>query len=248
MVLHIGVDCEDKMLNNEIVDRLRYFFEKKSYKVTYRIENSDYHVNRILNEYNVRTHEKLLLSAFNRSLCYYSENLNLYDLCFWNGTILTDFMETNQKIPKNYIKQINKFFPNLDLYLTISYEEIDNFELPFNLNHKIIIYDEENGFTNVVKSIFDNLPRCQWCGKLFTKSRQNKKYCSSKCKKYALEEQYRQNNRNYYHRYKNVMSERSKGQLGSRGANLHGTADLNPLREMEKIRKAKKALGLKPIQ
>ena len=44
------------------------------------------------------------------------------------------------------------------------------------------------------------------------------------------------------------MSERAKGQLGSKGANLHGSADSNPIKELEKIRKAKKALGLKPIQ
>ena len=44
------------------------------------------------------------------------------------------------------------------------------------------------------------------------------------------------------------MSERKKGGLGSKGANLHGRADTNPVRELEKVRNAKRALGLKPIQ
>ena len=44
------------------------------------------------------------------------------------------------------------------------------------------------------------------------------------------------------------MTERQKGGLGSKGANLHGKADPNPLAELEKVRNAKRALGLKPIQ
>ena len=44
------------------------------------------------------------------------------------------------------------------------------------------------------------------------------------------------------------MTERQKGALGSKGANLHGRADPNPLAELEKVRNAKRALGLKPIQ
>ena len=79
-------------------------------------------------------------------------------------------------------------------------------------------------------------------------SKTHKKYCKNKCKEYSLAEQYRINNRNYYHRYKNVMTERQKGGLGSKGANLHGKADPNPLAELEKVRNAKRALGLKPIQ
>ena len=103
-------------------------------------------------------------------------------------------------------------------------------------------------FKNVVKACFDNLPTCNWCPRLFKPNKTHKKYCSDKCARYSLEEQYRVNNREYYKRYKDTMTERQKGGLGSKNANLHGKPDPNPLKEMEKVRRAKKSLGLKPIQ
>ena len=48
-------------------------------------------------------------------------------------------------------------------------------------------------FENIVKKCFEYLPKCNWCGRIFTKSTKNKKYCSSKCRKYAREEQNREN-------------------------------------------------------
>jgi hypothetical protein len=100
-------------------------------------------------------------------------------------------------------------------------------------------------FDSIVKKCFEHLPRCNWCGRFFTKSTKNKKYCSKKCRDYSRQEQNRENNRNYYNRYKDTLSERTKGQLGSKNANLHGKADPNPIAELEKVRKAKRSLGLK---
>ena len=93
--------------------------------------------------------------------------------------------------------------------------------------------------------MYEHLPRCNWCGRFFTKSFKNKKYCSKKCREYAREEQNRENNRNYYNRYKDTLSERSKGQLGSMGANLHGKADKDIEQEKRKVKNAMKSLGLK---
>jgi hypothetical protein len=100
-------------------------------------------------------------------------------------------------------------------------------------------------FENIVKKCFEKLPKCNWCGRIFTKSTKNKKYCSSKCRKYAREEQNRENNRNYYNRYKDTLTERQKGQLGSYGANLHETPDTDIEEEKRKIKNAMKSIGLK---
>jgi hypothetical protein len=100
-------------------------------------------------------------------------------------------------------------------------------------------------FESIVKKCFEQLPRCNWCGRLFTKSTKNKKYCSHKCRKYAREEQNRENNRNYYNRYKDVLTERQKNQLGSKGANLHGKADKDIEKEKQKVKNAMKSVGLK---
>ena len=96
----------------------------------------------------------------------------------------------------------------------------------------------------IVKILFDVLPTCSWCGRLFTKSVSNKKYCCKDCKAYAKEEQNRDNFRNYYNRYKDTMSEAKKGALGSRGANLHGRANKDSEVESKLIKNEMRRLGL----
>ena len=99
-------------------------------------------------------------------------------------------------------------------------------------------------FRETIETIFEVLPTCNWCGRLFTKTVHFKKYCSHNCKDYAKEEQNRLNFRNYYKRYKDTMSESKKGALGSRGANLHAHANDDPEIEPRLISNEKKRLGL----
>ena len=99
-------------------------------------------------------------------------------------------------------------------------------------------------FREAIETIFEVLPTCNWCGRLFTKTVHFKKYCSNNCKDYAKEEQNRENFRNYYKRYKDTMSEARKGALGSRGANLHVHANTDHEVEARLISNEKKRLGL----
>ena len=99
-------------------------------------------------------------------------------------------------------------------------------------------------FKETIETIFEVLPTCNWCGRLFTKTTHFKKYCSKNCKDYAKEEQNRLNFRSYYKRYKDTMSEAQKGALGSRGANLHAHANSDHEVEARLISNEKKRLGL----
>lgn len=250
MVLHIGIDgIIDK---NQIINRLIDFFTHKNYKCRKAETPANKEINQILDNYDLLKHEIALLYAFDRSLTYYLEDWEQYDLVFWNNTDIFNYVaHTDEKTPAKYIRQINKYYPKMDLYIALT---TDNtyYNNKFKTLKNIIIIpytDDEPKLTEeIVKAMFDNLPTCNWCPRLFKPNRKHKKYCSDECAKYSLEEQYRVNNREYYKRYKNTMSERSKGGLGSKNANLHGTADPNPLEELEKVRRGKRALGLKPIQ
>ena len=268
MVLHIaidGIDCTGKTTHTR---HLLEFFKNKKYKVTVRSTPVHPPILKILTEYNLLNHEIALLTAFDRSLTYYGENWEEYDLVLWDTSILHDYAYlTDENTHQVYIKQLNRYFPLLDLYIIIKTDEYireqddqlhNNYslirkyeELETHKNTKTVKYhknEPEKTFEEIVKTIFDNLPRCNWCGKLFTPNQKRYKYCTDECAKYSKEEQYRINTRNYYHRYKDVMSEKQKGGLGSKGANLHGTPDPNPLVEMEKLRKHRRAVGLKPFK
>ncbi|WP_458454377.1 hypothetical protein [Methanobrevibacter sp.] len=267
MVLHIAVDGIDGVGKTTIVDKLCNFFTKKAYNCTSRKQPSNPEIISILNQYNLTNHEIALLMAFDRSFTYYGENWEKYDLVFWDRSILSSYAyNMDNHTPRNFIRQINKYFPLLDLYIIIESDKILN-EQDYTTNKEIIknyqwlskkhkntqtIKYKENQpdkvFDEVVQCIFNNLPKCNWCGRLFTPTQKLKKYCRSECSKYSLEDQYRVNNRNYYMRYKDTWGDRRKRALGSKNANLHGTADPNPFAELEKVRRAKKSLGLKPIQ
>lgn len=238
MVLHIALNGKDKQLNNKIIQHLQEFYKKKQYKITTIKEQP-----KMDNQYTLN--QQLLLKSFHRNKTYQQKKWNKYQLILWNGSIIDDYQQTeNTKIPYNYVTKINKYNHIHDIYITIGEPAK---KIPRKYNHHNIPNNDKL-FEEIVKTIFDNLPRCQWCGKLFKPNKNNYKYCTKKCSKYSLEEQLRINNRNYYHRYKDVMTERQKGGLGSKNANLHGTPDTDPLRELEKVRNAKRALGLKPIQ
>ena len=239
MTLFIAINGE---YNKKLMEHLLKFYKEKQYKITIIEEQGNIEVEYILNNYNLLLHEKLQLKAFNRSFTYYLENWEKYQIVIFTGSIIDDYtLIQNTDIPHTYIKKLNQYQPIYDLYITIGE---CNVKLNKQYNHQQV-QNDENVFENLVKTIFDNLPRCNWCGKLFKPNKDNYKYCSKKCSKYSLEEQMRINNRNYYHKYKDVLSEKQKGALGSKNANLHGTADPNPFAELEKVRRAKKSLGLR---
>lgn len=267
MTLHIALEGIDGVGKTTLIKKLVDFFTKKEYNVTSRKQPASSEIIGILNKYNLTSHEIALLMAFDRSFTYYMEDWEQYDLVIWDRSILSSYVyNTDEKTTKTYIKQINKYFPEMDLYIILTTDKplqeqdytenntktlIQKYNQLIQENENIIGVKRQDNIEKTLKetvlTIFDNLPRCQWCGKLFKPNRHQYKYCKNECSIESKKEQYRINNRAYYHRYKDVMGDKQKGQLGSKGANLHGTADLNPLMEMQKIRRAKKALGLKPI-
>ena len=268
MVQHISLEGIDGVGKSTQVDLLVDFFRKKKYKVRKAVQPVNEEVINILKQYKLLPHEIALLMAFDRSFSYYMEDWEEYDIVIWDRSILSSYVyNTDDNTPSFFIKQINRYFPLMDLYIIITHDNLLKGADYQNNNDTIIqkygeiaethpntittpyLPDEpEKMTTNIIRLIFDNLPRCEWCGRIFTPTSTHKKYCRKKCSEEAFKEQCRTNNRNYYNRYKNVMSERKKGGLGSKGANLHGRADTNPVRELEKVRNAKRALGLKPIQ
>ena len=267
MVLHIAFDGIDGVGKTTLIENLQNFLSKKQYNVRVAIQPSQKPIISILNNMDLCNHEIALLMAVDRSLTYYDADWHQYDIVLWDRSILSSYAyNTDKNTPKTFIKQINRYFPLMDLYIIIEHETlldkqdytnktdlIEKYELLKN-NHKnttsikYIKNEPKKMLEETVKILFEKLPTCNWCGRLFTPTQEYKKYCSDNCRKYSLEEQYRINNRNYYHRYKDVMTERQKGQLGSKGANLHGTPDPNPIVELEKLRKHRKAIGLKPFK
>lgn len=269
MVLHIAIEGVDGVGKSTMVSKLHDFFKNKNYNVRTAIQPINKEVIEILENYNLSNHEIALLMAFDRSFSYYGEDWEQYDLVIWDRSILSSYVyNTDKTVPNLFIKQINRYFPDMDLYIVITtdeycaeqdythkkhYDLIKKYDKFIKSKDNIISVEYIEGkpelvFESIVKALFDELPRCNWCGRIFTPSKKYKRYCKEDCRKNSLSEQYRINNRNYYNRYKDVMSEKQKGGLGSKGANLHGTPDPNPVRELRKVRNAMKAQGLKPIQ
>ena len=267
MTLHIAIDGIDGTGKTTMTEKLADFLKHKNYKVRTAVQPVCPEIITILQNYNLTNHEQALLFAFDRSLTDYGENWDEYDLVIWDRSILSSIAyNTDNNTPLKYIKQINKYFPEMDLYLVIqpTSEDItetpDYNDTPLDLilekydyiisNYKNTVKvpyqpgEPEAMFQDIVEILFEELPRCNWCGRFFTPTKHYKKYCKDECRKYGLQEQRRVNNSNYYYRYRDVMTEKQKGGLGSKNANLHGKADPNPLKELQKIRNAKRALGI----
>lgn len=245
MTLHIALDCTEHSQKSTQVKFLQEFFTKKSYRVKTVTQPQDKIITYMLNNYNLTLSEISLLMAADRSLSWSNNDFTDYDIIIWNGCVLTNLTDDN--VRPSFIKCINKFFPVMDLYVLINPDEnsevlASNYPNVFSLQS--VGEKPEIVFKNVLEIIFENLPTCRWCGRLFTKTISNKKYCSDKCKHYAKEEQNRENFRNYYHKYKDTMDETKKGALGSRGANLHAHANSNHEVEYRLINNEKRRLGL----
>ena len=271
MTLNIAIEGIDGTGKTTMVDRLVDYYRnhtkqsKYNYRVCKAVQPANKEIINILKNNELCSHEIALLMAFDRSLTYYNNNWSDYDLVFWDRSILSSYAyNTDKDTRSTFIKQINRYFPEMDLYIVIQantlldvpdytdkpikqimkrYEQlIKNYPNTYKVQY---VPDEpETVFNNIIKIIHDNLPRCGYCGKHYRPTNQYRKYHSSECKKKAWEDQNQENNRRQYHKYKHTKTEKQKGALGSRGANLHGKPDPNPVRELEKVRNAKRAMGL----
>ena len=264
MVLHIAIEGIDGTGKTTQAIRLSKFFHKKNYKVAYLNQPHHQDIIYILQNRKLSNDQIALLMAVDRSITYYENNFNNLDIVIWDRSILSSYVyNTDEKVNHEFIKNINRYFPAMDLYIVIDNDNILTKQDYTNTKDIITKYRRmisENDnitsvkyipnsidevFESIVKRCFEFLPKCNWCGRLFTKSTKNKKYCSSNCRKYAREEQNRENNRNYYNRYKDTLTERQKNQLGSKGANLHGKADKDIEQEKRKVKNAMRSVGLK---
>jgi thymidylate kinase len=264
MVIHIAIDGIDGVGKTTQAIRLVKFFHKKNYKVAYLNQPHQKDIIYILQNRKLSNDQIALLMAVDRSITYYENNFKDFDIVVWDRSILSSYVyNTDEKVNKEFIKNINRYFPPMDLYIIITADKIlakQDYTNTDDIIHKYekLVQGNDNiasvkyipnnideVFENIVKKCFEKLPKCNWCGRIFTKSTKNKKYCSTKCRKYAREEQNRENNRNYYNRYKDTLTERQKGQLGSYGANLHSKPDTDFEKEKQKIKKGMKALKLK---
>lgn len=268
MTLHVALEGIDGVGKSTQVERLFDYFKSEDYCVRKAVQPVNEEIINILKNYKLLPHEIALLMAFDRSFTYYGEKWEDYDIVIWDRSILSSYAyNTDKNTPDFFIKQINRYFPLMDLYIIITTDDLiedadyqsTNKNLIKKYNRLAETYNntvttpylpnESDKMTkNIIQLITDHLPRCEWCGRIFTPTQAHKKYCTTECSTEANREQCRENNRNYYNRYKDVMSERQKGGLGSKGANLHGRADPNPIAELQKVRNAKRALGLKPIE
>lgn len=251
MTLHIALDIIDDTGKIKVIEKLKEFLTKKSYKTKTLNPSQNESALYILNEYNLSVSEKAQVMAINRSLCLHNESFEEYDVVLWDKSVLSDYIYyTNKNIKPSFIRNINKFSHRMDLHIIICNNKLSDELHKFIKKHYNVHFidysvgEYDRVLENIVKMIFDELPKCRWCGRLFTKSAKNKKYCSDNCRHHAKEEQNRDNFRNYYKRYKEVLSESKKGALGSKGANLHGSANLDSKVELKLINKEKKRLGL----
>ena len=265
MALHIALDGVDGVGKTTMTTKLKEYLMSKSYNVKTLTQPGFSPIISILKDYNLTIPEKELLLAADRSIIFNAENFEDYDVVLWDRSILTSYAyHTDKTVKSGFIRTINKFTPEMDLIIVIThYEYIQEQNFSDRVCYDLIgKYDEligeysnvvevkylpddpETVFDNIVKTIFSELPTCQWCGRLYKKSARNKKYCSDKCRRYAKEEQNRDNFRNYYNRYKDTMGDAKKGSLGSMGANLHGSANSDEEVESRLIRNEMKRLGL----
>ena len=70
----------------------------------------------ILNNYDLTFSQKAMLQAIDRSLTYTGQDLENYDIVIWDGSILNSLAyHTNAEVKPSFIKNINRFFPEMDL-------------------------------------------------------------------------------------------------------------------------------------
>lgn len=264
MVLNIALEGVDGVGKTTQLEHLQRFFSKKNYKVTIVRQPNNIELIEFMRNNNLTNSELALCMALDRSLTYnmikpFIEH-NAFDLILWDRSILSSYAyNTDDTVDNKFITDINKYFPKMDLYIIIESSQfldipdysnkhentISKYQKLEQENENIIsipyIPNKENKvFESIVQTIFENLPRCGWCGKLFEKNNKHRKYCSTKCSDNAREEQNRIHALNFYHKYKKGLP----GKLGSYGANLHGHRNEDMEKEHQLILNEKKRLNL----
>jgi len=79
--------------------------------------------------------------------------------------------------------------------------------------------------SNELKTI--KLKKCNWCGREFVKKHNRQVYCSDFCKKHARQEKNRGYFRKYYHKYKEIMTEKQRCGLGTGYLSMHRNDNFN---------------------
>lgn len=267
MTLHVALEGVDGVGKTTQLEHLKKFFTKKKYKVTIIKQPNNSELIDFMKNHLLQQEELALLMAVDRLITYNSMNVffDYYDIVFWDRSILSSYAyNTNETVDNKFITDINRYFPDMDLYIVIDNSEFldecdyQNDELT---NHKEIIMKyqklvsenqnvksipyidgkENKVFESIVQTIYEFFPRCNWCGHVFKKTSENRKYCKKICSDYAREEQNRINALKHYHDHKDEKPQK----LGSYGANLHG--HMNPDHEKEKqlIENEKRRLRIK---
>jgi len=255
LTLHIALDGIYVNVNHIMIEKLAEYLTQKSYTVKTIFPMQNEMMQHILTSYDLTISEKALLSALDRSIIYNHQNFSNFDIVLWNTSIISSYaFHTTAEVKASFIKSINRFFPAMDIIIVVqplqeNNQILDKFSSLIQQFDNVYPVNFVDGgvdlaFREAIETIFEVLPTCNWCGRLFTKTIHFKKYCSNNCKDYAKEEQNRLNFRNYYNRYKDTMSEAQKGALGSRGANLHAHANADHEVEARLISNEKKRLGL----
>ena len=243
MVLHIAIEGVDGVGKTTLTQKLYDYFQRKKYRTRICTQPLHKPIHEILRHYNLLNHEIALIMAFDRSLTYYMEDWEQYDIIIWDRSILSSYAyNTDKNVHATYIRSINRYFPEMDLYIIINNDQVlDKPDYAVNIDYKELtekykklaneypnavgIQYQENQqsemFLEALNQIHERLPTCKWCGRLYTINKHHKKYCSQKCKHYSRQEQNRKHRNKYYHKYKDVLAEHEKGSLGSKGSLLH---------------------------
>lgn len=243
MVLHIAVDG----LRVEALTALLYeHYKSKKYNVRLCRRPDHKPIHEILRHYNLLNHEKALLYALDESLTYYMEDWSEYDLVFWQGSILEDYLSLNG-VSSYWLSQINKFVPKKDLYCYIKEDKSKVLDEPFNiLKETLILNDTGNIETNLkelINQINEMFPKCQWCNHIYKKNKNHIKYCSKTCSHLANQKQVRDRVNRYNKLHRNSNASNYNSNLGSNALlKQHSNNDFH--KEHKSIKNEKRRLGI----
>ena len=262
MVLNIALEGIDGVGKTTQIQRLEEFFKNKDYTVKTITQPHETELMQYMKQHTLDQHEIALIMAADRSITLNQIQPEDYDIIFWDRSILSSYAyNTNETVDDKFITDINRYFPEMDLYIIIENSQIlDNPDYSNYDDHQKIIrkyqrLHQENPnivkvpyipgeknqvFENIVVKIFEELPKCGWCGRLFTRTNKYRKYCCENCSKNARKDQNRIHSLKYYYTYKELIPER----LGSYGANLHSHKCEDNEKEHQLIQNEKKRLGI----
>ena len=187
MTLHIALDGIYVNVNQHITQKLVEYLASKSYAVKTIFPLEDEIIQSILNNYDLTFSEKALLTALDRSITWNHQNFSNYDIVIWQTSIISSYVfHTNENVKPSFIKTINKFVPAMDIIVVVQPLQEDN-QIIQKFNGLIQQFDNvypvnfvyggvDLTLKEAIETIFEVLPTCNWCGRLFTKTIHFKKY------------------------------------------------------------------------